>query len=167
VARFQANLSLNKSNKGTNMIELILLMYLGVAVWLFIFRKHIIPIAKVLAENVPISNKPSDKEFWPTFLLCFLFGYIGSHRFYVGKVGTGLLMILTLGGLGLWVIWDLIEILTGSFRDLEGRVIKYQGSSQQSNLGVAQEIENLSSLKDKGIISEEEFNNKKRELLGY
>jgi TM2 domain-containing membrane protein YozV len=144
--------------------EIILLMILGVAAFgIFSF------VTTLLAKKggpVTISNNPSNKEFLPTFLLCFLFGYFGIHRFYVGKVGTGLLMILTLGGLGLWVVFDLILILIGSFRDSEGRVIKYQGSSQQSNLGVAQEIQNLSSLKDKGIISEEEFDNKKRELLG-
>jgi TM2 domain-containing membrane protein YozV len=55
------------------------------------------------------------------FLLCFLLGGIGVHRFYVGKVGTGILMILTLGGLGIWVLVDLIMIAVGSFRDAEGR----------------------------------------------
>ena len=54
-------------------------------------------------------------------LLCFFIGVFGAHRFYVGKYGTGLLQLLTLGGLGIWWLADLIMILTGQFRDAEGR----------------------------------------------
>jgi TM2 domain-containing membrane protein YozV len=54
-------------------------------------------------------------------LFCFLLGVFGVHRFYVGKIGTGILMLLTLGGLGIWVMIDLILIAVGSFRDKEGR----------------------------------------------
>jgi len=54
-------------------------------------------------------------------LLCFFLGGLGIHRFYVGKAGTGILMILTLGGLGIWVIIDLVMILTGGFKDSEGK----------------------------------------------
>jgi TM2 domain-containing membrane protein YozV len=56
-------------------------------------------------------------------LLCFIIGVLGIHRFYVGKIGTGILMLVTLGGLGIWVLIDLILILVGSFRDKEGRVV--------------------------------------------
>ena len=57
----------------------------------------------------------------PAALLCFFLGALGAHRFYVGKVGTALLMILTLGGFGIWVLIDFIMILTGGFKDKEGR----------------------------------------------
>ena len=63
----------------------------------------------------------SEKEFVPTLILCLLLGGFGAHRFYVGKVGTALLMILTLGGFGLWTLIDFIMILTGGFKDKEGR----------------------------------------------
>ena len=63
----------------------------------------------------------SPKTRLVALLLCFLFGMIGVHRFYVGKIGTGILQILTLGGFGIWVLVDLIMIIVGSFTDKQGR----------------------------------------------
>lgn len=66
----------------------------------------------------------SEKTFVATLLLCVLLGGLGIHRFYVGKTGTGILMLLTLGGLGIWSFIDLIVIATGSFKDSQGLPIK-------------------------------------------
>ena len=65
----------------------------------------------------------SEKRKLPAFLLCLFFGWFGVHRFYVGKVGTGVLQILTLGGFGLWTLLDLLVIVLGGFTDKEGRLI--------------------------------------------
>jgi len=65
----------------------------------------------------------SDKRILPAFLLCFFLGVFGVHRFYAGKIGTGVLELLTFGGFGIWWLVDLILILTGSFRDGDGRKI--------------------------------------------
>lgn len=66
----------------------------------------------------------SDKGFVPTALLCFFLGVLGVHRFYVGKVGTGILQLVTLGGLGIWALIDLIMIICGAFTDKNGAKIK-------------------------------------------
>ena len=65
----------------------------------------------------------SDKKRLVALLLCFFLGGLGVHRFYVGKVGSGIAQILTLGGLGLWVLIDFIMIICGSFKDKEGSPI--------------------------------------------
>ena len=65
----------------------------------------------------------SDKRILPLFLLFFFLAWLGVHRFYVGKIGTGILFILTLGGLGIWWIIDLIFIVTGNFKDKQQQKI--------------------------------------------
>ena len=66
----------------------------------------------------------SEKGFVPALLLCLLLGTLGIHRFYVGKIGTGILMIITLGAFGIWTLIDLIMIAVGSFKDKKGLPIK-------------------------------------------
>ena len=65
----------------------------------------------------------SDKKILPVFLLCFFLGGFGVHRFYVGKIGTGVLQLLTLGGFLIWALIDFIMIIIGKFTDKEGNAI--------------------------------------------
>lgn len=66
---------------------------------------------------------PSDKSRTIALILAAVLGVFGAHRFYAGKVGTALLMLITMGGLGIWWLVDLILIAAGGFRDSDGRLI--------------------------------------------
>lgn len=66
----------------------------------------------------------SDKDWLATFLLCWFLGVFGIHRFYVGKTASAIVMLLTLGGFGIWVLIDWVIILCGNFKDKDGKVIK-------------------------------------------
>jgi len=66
----------------------------------------------------------SEKDWLVTLLLALFLGSIGVHRFYAGKIGTGILQLITLGGCGIWTLIDIIMIVTGSFTDKDGNAIK-------------------------------------------
>ncbi|TFD18011.1 Ltp family lipoprotein [Cryobacterium sp. TMT2-23] len=79
-----------------------------------------------LPQNVPLTPGPasvSNKSFVITWLFALLLGLFAVDRFYLGKIGTGLLKLFTFGGLGVWVLVDLILVLTGSQRDKQGRML--------------------------------------------
>jgi TM2 domain-containing membrane protein YozV len=56
-------------------------------------------------------------------LLCFFVGFLGIHRFYLGKIGTGILMIFTLGGFGIWSLVDFFISIFGNYTDSNGRYV--------------------------------------------
>lgn len=66
-------------------------------------------------------NQGPRKSWSTALLLCYFLGTFGAHRFYTGKIGTGILQLFTFGGLGIWWAVDLIMIITGSFTDKSGQ----------------------------------------------
>lgn len=63
----------------------------------------------------------SDKSFVVTWLLSWFLGTFGIDRFYLGKIGTGVLKLVTLGGFGIWTLVDVVLVLIGAQRDKQGR----------------------------------------------
>ena len=89
---------------------------------------------------------PSDKSRGVATALAALLGPFGAHRFYVGKTGSGVLMAATLGGAGLWWLYDLIVVAAGDFRDVQGRRLSRWdpevGDARSTEL-LAQEVDAL------------------------
>ena len=69
----------------------------------------------------PHLEQPSPRSRAAALVFAVLGGFFGIHRFYVGKPVTGLLMPLTLGGLGLWWLVDVVLVGIGDFTDGDGR----------------------------------------------
>ena len=65
----------------------------------------------------------SDRSFIATWMFAWLLGFFGVDRFYLGKIGTGIVKLLTIGGLGIWWLIDLILTLAGVQRDKDGRLL--------------------------------------------
>jgi len=66
----------------------------------------------------------SNKSFLTTWLLSLLLGVLGVDRFYLGKIGTGILKLITFGGFGIWALVDLILVLTNKMRDKQGLLLE-------------------------------------------
>jgi len=71
----------------------------------------------------PSGASVSPKSFVMTWIFSWLLGSLGVDRFYLGKVGTGILKLITFGGFGIWTLIDLILVLTGNQRDKQGRTL--------------------------------------------
>lgn len=74
--------------------------------------------------NYSYVGRTSSKNRILALILCAMFGYLGVHRFYVGKNRTGFIWLFTVGAFGIGWIMDLIQIATGTFKDDYGFVLK-------------------------------------------
>ena len=97
----------------------------------------------------------SDKSRAVTLVLGACLGVFGAHRYYVGKIGTGVLQTVTFGGMGLWWMYDMILVAFGAFTDSDGRPVKhwseYQGGGEHGGRNVKlsdEAMEELYALRD-------------------
>ena len=85
------------------------------------------PVQSEVFTPIPPSQSTimySDKNKWVAFFLCLFLGFFGIHRFYVGKVKTGVLWLFTFGVFYVGWIVDLIMISSGKFKDNYGYLMK-------------------------------------------
>ena len=112
-------------------------------------------------------------------LLSIFTGGLGIDRFYLGYTGLGVAKLLTCGVLGIWALIDLIMICTGSLRPADGspweeevRVTQVQAaapvqpSAFNNKASTLEALEKLAKLHEQGILTDEEFQQEKKELLG-
>ena len=82
--------------------------------------------------SVPASEGPtSPKSKGVALALCIFLGWLGAHRYYVGKIGTGVIWTLTAGVCGIGWIVDIVTILCGGFYDSNGCALRFSPTEEE------------------------------------
>jgi TM2 domain-containing membrane protein YozV len=95
----------------------------------------------------------SERSRGVAVVLAVIGGPLGLHRFYVGRVQSGILMALTIGGMGIWWLYDMVLLLAGEFRDAddlpvrEWEVSKSVGRRATGNPDVRHLVEDVDALR--------------------
>ncbi len=72
-----------------------------------------------------------------TLVLALLLGIFGGHRFYTGHVVSGVIQLFTGGGMYIWWLADIFSIVSGSFRDSHGLLLKHKNPPDRWPVGIA------------------------------
>jgi len=95
----------------------------------------------------PATLETSERSRAVAVVLAAILGPFGAHRFYTGRAKSGVLMAVTLGGAGIWYLYDLIVVAAGDFRDAQGRVVSRwevdQGTRFSSSADLQDEVDAL------------------------
>lgn len=70
------------------------------------------------------AGKEKEDRWLIALVLCIVLGSFGVHRFYTGNTTTGILMLITLGGCGIWTLIDIIMIACNTYVDGNGQTLK-------------------------------------------
>jgi len=115
------------------------------------------------------------------YLLWFFLGLLGAHKFYLNKIGIGILYFLTGGLLGIGWLIDLftlgnqVDVYNALFSNQFGRNanvnnitvnVPQHHAAQNSGADSLEQLQRLADLKSKGVITEDEFNTQKAKILG-
>ena len=128
------------------------------------------------ASTAYVAHPDSDKDFTTMLILTIILGGLGIHRMYAGKVGTGILWLFTAGMFGIGWLVDIIMVATSSFDDSDGARIVSDSKRKSPRVSrvevvngppqtVTDQLAALGKLRDSGVITEQEFNDKKAVLL--
>lgn len=130
--------------------------------------------------NIQGGRTMATKNKLTAILLSIFTGGLGIDRFYLGYTGLGVVKLLTMGGFGIWALIDLIMICTGSLRPADGSPWEEEVRAQAAPVQSAQPayqaapapessnldaLEKLAKLHEQGVLTDEEFSQKKAELL--
>lgn len=146
-----------------------------------LFRRQEQPFSvqnRQINQSTYSNNSQAHKNKLTAILLSIFTGGLGIDRFYLGYTGSGIVKLLTAGGLGIWSLIDLIMICTGSLRPADGssweeelRVGQYSAPQSMTQSEKTKErraleaLEKLAALHTQGLLTDEEFAQKKKEFL--
>lgn len=115
------------------------------------------------------------------YLLWFFLGILGVHKFYLGKVGMGILYLFTFGLLGIGWFIDLFTLGTqvdiynalrfgggknvNTNTNMNNIVVNVGDSGQSKSPDMHEQLQKMAELKEKGLLSEKEFDAQKAKLL--
>jgi hypothetical protein len=86
-------------------------------------------------------------------------GVFGLHRFYTGRIQSGICMCITLGGLGIWYLYDVAIIAVGEFRDGDGRrLTRWEVSDPGVGAGASASARRVADVEDRMLALETQVN---------
>lgn len=137
---------------GNNKKGIIFLCSLGgLGIW-YLYDLSLIILGRFRDKNNLLIKYPKGSRYTKVLLMCIFLGLYGFHRFYVNRNKSGLLMLLTFGGLTLWWIYDIISIISMKFKDKNGDIVSKYFIPEEPYNGLLKRKLNKELQKDKSLM---------------